>query len=368
MTPRTIAVHLLLLGAFAVPASAQAPLRTRNVVLIMLDSLRWQEVFGGADSLLLDREHGGIDDVPAIRSEFWRGSAAERRRAMMPFLWDSLVPRGQILGNAAEGSVARVTNGLNFSYPGYNETLTGAADPRIDTNAYPPNPNITVFEWMATHPGFGGRVAAFGTWDAFPRIFNRDRAGIHVQAAWELPYILTDSSPSGALLNELARTTTRIWDDLAYDSFMQVAVRDYVRVHKPRLLFVGYGETDVWAHDGEYGKLLRSARQSDAFIAELWTLMQAMPEYRDQTTFIVTTDHGRGDGLRAWRDHGSDVPGADRVWIAVIGPDTPAQDAATGGTVTQGQIASTIAALFGEDFRAAFPAAGAPIGAVLPRR
>ena len=28
----------------------------------------------------------------------------------------------------------RITNGLWFSYPGYNEMLTGAADPRIDSN------------------------------------------------------------------------------------------------------------------------------------------------------------------------------------------------------------------------------------------
>lgn len=86
----------------------------------------------------------------------------------MPFLWDSVAAQGQILGDATHGSVARVTNGFNFSYPGYNETLTGRGDPRINTNAYPPNPNVTVFEWLNRQPGLGGKVAAFGTWDAFP--------------------------------------------------------------------------------------------------------------------------------------------------------------------------------------------------------
>ena len=203
--------------------------------------------------------------------------------------------------------------------PGYNETLTGRGDPRINTNAYPPNPNVTVFEWLNRQPGLQGRVAAFGTWDAFPRIFNRERAGIHLWAGWEQPFPAAKDS-AARLLNELTSTTTRIWDDLSYDAFMQFVVRDYIAREHPRLLFVGFGETDVWAHDGKYDKLLRSAQQDDAFIAELWSMMQAMPQYRGKTTFIITTDHGRGDGANGWRDHGKDVPGADRIWIAVLGP------------------------------------------------
>ena len=350
-------VLTLLLLALLCPRDAMAQRAQANVVLIMLDGVRWQEVFTGADSLLMHSAHGGIDDTLAAQRQFWRPTAEERRRVLMPFLWDSVAQRGQILGDATHGSVARVTNGFNFSYPGYNETLTGRGDPRINTNAYPPNPNVTVFEWLNGRPGLQGLVAAFGTWDAFPRIFNRDRAGIHLWAGWEQPFPNpTDSAE--ALLNDLARTTTRIWDDLSYDSFMQVVLRDYIVRERPRLLFVGYGETDVWAHDGKYDKLLRSAQQDDAFIAELWHLMQGIPQYRGNTTFIITTDHGRGNDPDAWRDHGKDVAGADRIWIAVIGPDIAPLGARTNtATVTQGQIAATIAALLGEDFTAAYPVA-----------
>jgi hypothetical protein len=75
----------------------------------------------------------------------------------------------------------------------------------------------------------------------------------------------------------------------------------------------------VWAHDGEDGKLLRSARQMDAFIDELWSLMQAMPEYRGRTTFIITTDHGRGAGLRRWRDVDHGTPRQDRDRLPHLG-------------------------------------------------
>ncbi len=77
---------------------------------------------------------------------------------------------------------------------------------------------------------------------------------------------------------------------------MQIPLLDYVRAEHPRALFVGYGETDDWAHAGRYDLVLKSAHQFDAFVKQLWDTMQAMPEYHDQTTFIVTTDHGRGGG------------------------------------------------------------------------
>ncbi len=344
---------------------AQSPTPPQNVVLIMLDGLRWQEVFSGADSLLLFSDGGGIVDTVRARREFWAPTPEARRRILMPFLWDSVATRGQLLGDAAHGSIMRVTNGHDFSYPGYNETLTGRGDPRINTNAYPPNPNVTVFEWLNGRPGFEGRVAAFGTWDAFPRIFNRDRAKFDLWAGWEPPATAITAliaAPSTAFVEELFRTTTRTWDDLSYDSFMQVILRDYIVAKKPRLLFVGYGETDVWAHDGKYDKLLRSARQDDAFIAELWTLMQSMDEYRGTTTFLITTDHGRGGGRNAWRDHGSDVKGADRTWLAVIGPGSAALGARVNvAQVTQSQVAATIARILGEDFRTFSPGAGPPI-------
>ena len=142
---------------------------------------------------------------------------------------------------------------------------------------------------------------------------------------------------------------------------------DYVRTRHPRLLFVGYGETDEWAHMGRYDQVLRSLHHVDAFVAELWRAMQAIPQYRGTTTFIITTDHGRGDGLTAWRDHGRDVSGAEQIWIAVLGPDTPPLGERRNiPRVTQSEIASTVAALLGERWQALSPNAAPPLPAVLP--
>jgi len=126
--------------------SLRGQLKTRNVALIVTDGLRWQEIFTGADPNLLDEKHGGIWASPAqLRREFWNDDPAERRRMLFPFLWGVVAQQGQIFGNQYKSSVARVTNGLAFSYPGYNEMLTGRPDPRINTNEYGPNPNTTIF-------------------------------------------------------------------------------------------------------------------------------------------------------------------------------------------------------------------------------
>jgi phosphopentomutase/2,3-bisphosphoglycerate-independent phosphoglycerate mutase family metalloenzyme len=351
----------------ALAAQAQTPRRTENVVLIVSDGLRWQELFRGADPALVNQRYGGVDDSASVYREFVRSAPAQARQALFPFLWTTVAAHGQIFGDADSGSVATVTNGLKFSYPGYNEMISGRADPRIDRNDAGPNPNVTVFEWLAHQPAFRSNVAVFGTWDAFAPIFNRERSGLPIRAGWDVPF--TDRmTPAESTINRLYATTTRLWgDELAYDGFMQAAVLDYVRTRHPRVLFVGYGETDEWAHSRRYDQTLRSAHRVDAFIGELWRTMQSLPQYKDRTTFIITADHGRGSGPNDWTDHGKNVAGAENIWIAVMGPDTRAAgERVRSAPVTQSQIAATIAALLGTDYHAAVPEAAPPIADVLP--
>src|SRR5204862_7548200 len=144
--------------------------------------------------------------------------------------------------------------------------------------------------------------AAFGTWDVFADIFNRSRTKRVIRAGWEVPP--KPRSPRVTLLDELYRSTMRLWGDLAYDSFMQADVIDYLYTSHPRLLFVGYGETDEWAHAGRYDQVLHSAHRFDGFVAQLWRALQSDGEYRDRTTLIITTDHGRGSGPTEWKSHG----------------------------------------------------------------
>ena len=358
-----LAVLLTLLAVE--PAHAQSA-KTRNVVLIVSDGFRWQEVFNGADETLLNEANGGIWDKEAdLRREFWRADAGERRRALLPFLWNTVAVRGQIFGNQALGSIARVTNGLAFSYPGYNEMLTGHPDARIDSNEYGPNPNVSVLEWLNTLPELHGKVSVHASWATFKDILNVSRSHLPLQAGWDLPYRGT-LTPRQELLNRLYQSITRLDDEDVYDAFMQVSLLESFDKQQPRVLFVGYGETDNWAHAGRYDLVLHSAHQFDHFVSELWERMQALPAYRNSTTFIITTDHGRGGDPVEWKEHGIEQQGSENIWIAVLGPDTPPLgERSHTAEVHQAQIAATVAALLGKDFRRAIPAAAPPISEVL---
>jgi Metalloenzyme superfamily len=349
----------------AVPPVAAG--KTRNVVLIVSDGLRWQEVFTGAEEDLLNDQAGGSwlsnED---LRKRYWRATPAERREALFPFLWGTVAKRGQLIGNQNLGSIARVSNGKAFSYPGYNEMSTGFPNDAIDSNEFGPNPTPSVFEWLNGFDEYRGRVAIYGTWNVFENIFNERRSGLVIQAGWKPPPAKSPLSPRDALMRRLYETTTPLDEEDVDNSFLQVALLDYVKSAKPRVLFVGYGETDNWAHQGRYDLVLDSAHRTDGFIKELWDTMQAMPQYRGTTTFIITADHGRGSGLTEWKEHGVEEKGSENIWIAVIGPDTRALGERRGGSpVVQAQIAATLAAFLGKDYHAAVPRAARPMSDVL---
>lgn len=343
---------------------ADAAPKTRNVVILMADGLRWQEVFQGADPDLLNKENGGVNDVPALKAQYWRTTPEERRATLMPFLWGVVRLNGQIFGNYAEGSEVAVTNGLNFSYPGYSETLCGFVDTGVNSNDKIPNPNITVLEWLNGRPSLHTKVAAFGAWDVIPSIVNEKRCGFQVNGGYDpLP---APRTPTIAMLNRLKSDLPKHWGGEPYDALTFNTALEYLKVRKPRVLFISLGETDEWAHEGDYAEYLRSAQRHDNYANLLWETLQSMPEYRDRTTLVLTTDHGRGEAPTGWRGHGTSLPGSKRTWLAVMGPDTPAQgEQKAVPAVTQTQIAATVAALLGEDYRAAQPKAGKPLAAVL---
>jgi len=357
--------------ACSVSASAQESHahKTQNVILVMIDGLRWQEIFRGADpSLMRTLGPKWLGDpekmTAAAEHDYSGGSAGKRRRELMPFLWTVVSTQGQLFGNRDLGSDAQVTNGLNFSYPGYSETLTGFADPRIDSNDAGPNPNHTVFEWLNEKPAFANRVAAFGAWAEFDAIFNQVRCGFPVNAGY-VPFTAIPPTPEIALLNKLKAETVRVWDDEPFDPIPFHTALEYMKAAHPRVLFLGLGETDDWAHQGSYAAHLDAAHRDDEYLRELWEQAQSMPEYRDKTTLIVVPDHGRGNGAQ-WTDHGASDPASRETWMAFLGPDTLALGERKGGpVVTESQVAATLAALLGEDYHAAVAKSGRPIEDVL---
>ena len=356
-------VLLIALLVFAPPLSAgdkQAKPRTENVIVVTLDGYRWQDFFGGVDVELVNKQFGGVRDVNDLKKRYWRDTPENGRAAIMPFFWSTIAKEGQIFGDPSKKARTRLTNGLKFSYPGYSEIFCGFADPGINSNNKKVNPNLNVLEFLNDKPTFNKRVAAFGTWDVFPWILRSEHNGILVHTAFQ-PIKDEPLSERQHAANAMLEALPRYWADNVFDAVTMEFAREHLVRHKPRVLFIGLGETDEWGHGRRYDFYLDAANKSDRYLGELWQTLQKMPHYKDKTTLIVTTDHGRGDTRVDWTDHGKNVPTAEFIWIAVIGPDTPALGVRENVETTQSQVAATVAHLLGEDFNAASPKAARPL-------
>src|SRR5262249_41407953 len=130
---RALLPLLLLSLVAAAPVLASQPRRTENVVVVTWDGFRWQELFTGADSALLDEKAGGVKDLRGLKERYWRESLESRREALLPFLWGTIAKQGQVFGDPSRKAAARCTNGMKFSYPGYHEMFCGFPDERIDS-------------------------------------------------------------------------------------------------------------------------------------------------------------------------------------------------------------------------------------------
>lgn len=351
---------LLLALAIAIAASAnrlegQAP--APSVVVITLDGFRWQEMFTGANPEYFKKNSKG--EIDPVSQQYAGAAPADRRAKLMPFMWGVIAKQGQVFGDPAERSLSHVTNGLWFSYPGYNEMFSGASDPRINSNNKIPNPNTTVMEWLNSRPGFAGKVVAFGAWDVLPSILNAGRSRIPVGGGFAP--VAAPTTAREREINELAADLPAYWDYGTFDAPIVYAALDALKTRHPRVLYLMLGEGDEWAHAGRYDLYLDATRRADRFIERVWTTLQSIPQYRNHTTLLVTTDHGRGATTGDWTDHGRDVPAAENTWIAALGPAVPSLGVRKNLTVTTSQLAATIASVVGEDFRSARPESAPPL-------
>ena len=332
---------------------------TRNLILVTADGLRWQEVFHGIDPLLAREPSAGMEHADSRRAKYERPTEAERRQALMPFFWNKLAPKAVLFPSVT------VTNGIRISYPGYSEILTGRAEDRlIHSNLPIQNPNETILEFLKRKLGLDRRqVAVFASWETFRQIAEHTPGSIFINAGYQA----IDRPDASARLAELSQLQFHLltpWDEARHDFITGSMALDYMATDKPRVLYVAFDETDDWAHERRYDRVLDAVAEFDSFLERLMSAIEDSPEYRGHTTVIITSDHGRGGTVKDWFDHGNGVDGSGRIWLAITGPDLPA-GAEPAGTVEQRDIAPTIIKLMGLD-PADYPGAtGKPIAAAL---
>jgi hypothetical protein len=335
--------------------TAQSSSKTKNVFIVTIDGIRCQEVFKGADPAIINNS-SYTSDVDLAKLIYLDSSIDQNRRKLLPFFWNVIQNKGQLYGNRLYKNKVNVSNSYKFSYPGYNEIFTGYPDIYVSSNDPKNNLNINVLEYLNSFDEFRNKVVAFTSWDIFPYILNKNRSGLKVYSGYDS--VEENGSFDVHIFNKAQQNLINEKTSTRQDILTFIAATEYIKVNKPKVVFIGLGECDEDAHNGLYDKYLEHLNEADKMIQQLWYLIQSTPEYRNKTTLIITTDHGRGKNGDKWRDHDVLVKGSGDAWLAVMGPDTrPEGEMQLPRQLYQKQIASTIAMFLGYKFTANHPVA-----------
>jgi arylsulfatase A-like enzyme len=263
----------------------RASARTRNVILVTIDGVRWQEIFGGID--------------PRRSPSLACGGAT----ALLPNL-HALAEQGVSVRDIA-------SSGPNFvSLPGYREIVTGRANARCTNNDCRAIEEATLLDELDD-------VAVVASWEKIALAASRDphrgmiSAGRHAGSTRDR---LRVSENASKILDDNPSAFPG-WNDYRPDRYTMALAREVLAEKRPRFLWVALGDTDEYAHRSDYPGYLDALRSADRFVGELWQLLDTLGQYGAETTIVVTADHGRaGD----FRDHGK-APESARVWLIAAG-------------------------------------------------
>lgn len=273
----------------------------------------------------------------------------------MPFTWNYIVTHGQLYGNRDLGNKVNVKNPYWFSYPGRAEVLSGFVDTSINSNNYPNNTNPNVLEFLNLQKKYKNKVVTFACWGATGRCLNKENSKMLISVPWE--NIPGDNlSAAEVLANEIqhyAPKTFGYGERLDFEVY--ALAKSYIKAQHPKVVYIDFGDTDEYAHAGQYEKYLDDVHNLDDMIGNLWKMMQKDKFYKGNTTFFIVPDHGRGVGSQ-WTSHGTGAAHSNETWFMVVGPDTPPTgEMKTAMQIYQDQFAKTIAALLGFNYTTSKP-------------
>jgi hypothetical protein len=305
-------------GAAAVAVVASAPLArldpteegaeladaTIPVVLVVLDGVRWQEIFGGVDPVLAASHRAG----PVVSA-----------RSLLPSLYAALDARGAAVGAPGYGVIS--ASGPNFvSLPGYTEIFAGRAPTACQDNDCTGASGTTIVDALRDRARADSDVAVIASWAPIGRAATRAPSRIVLSAgrqSVEGAAFLEDEPSTRAVLDEGARADPRPGHDaFRPDRYTAELALRYLETRRPSFLFVGLGEPDEYAHADDYRGYLASLRAADDFFGRLFAALDRMGERGRRSLVMVTADHGRA---RDYRDHGAGLPESARVWLLALG-------------------------------------------------
>lgn len=283
-------------SAFSIGAPrsrADAPVEY-PVIVVAIDGVRPREIFDGEDPTFVKKR--------PLRSA----------KELTPNI-HALGVEGHLLGKDE-----RVTaSGPNYvSLPGYTEMFSGARAVHCTTNECGRTQVPTIVDAMADH---GQRAAVVTSWERICLAAAMDESKL--DATCGRNHGTLDAEGDGTL-DSLVDAAKTMGPGPGHDDYRpdaataEIALRVLETKH-PDFLFVGLGDTDEHAHQGNYDGYVSALTQADSFVGELRGRLGWLGERGQKTTIIVVTDHGRAANFR---DHGGATPESRFGFMLVSGP------------------------------------------------
>lgn len=342
------------LRAEANVGGAPTPVRPA-VILVTLDGVRWQEVFEGTDPEQAKRAKLPEEEILTARQ-------------LMPNFYTHFVDRGTVLG-APEQGPPPMTSPAALSLPGYMELLSGHREEICASNRCPPTKMATLLDQVRRAQG--GKyhdVAAISSWEMIERAATNDPTGFPMSYGRGFGItrdkIGVDAESNDLLKRSKPRNPFPGYEDYRPDWITQALALRYLQAKRPRLFYVGLGDADEYGHRDDYRAYQNAIRQEDAFLGQLFSVLEQWGAQGAATTVILTTDHGRGS--QSFEHHGASYPESRQVWIGAAGGVVPRRGLTKSVSEHRlADIAPTIRVLLGlkEDNH---PLAGAALRELLP--
>jgi hypothetical protein len=305
------------------------------VVLVVLDGVRGQEVFGGADRALA-RERG-------MNPLAWAGP-----RALTPNLQHLLETRAIALGAPGHGPEIAASGPRYISMPGYLEIFTGHPDVACDNNECARPPGRSLIDDVVESSG-ADDVAVVSSWPNIARAAAADVSHVAVSAGrrrLERGDLLRADEETAAQLERGSRARAFPGEgDYRPDAITARVALRVLATERPRFLFVGLGDADEYGHRNDYRGYLEAVHAADAFLGDLFATLDEMGARGRHTTVLVTADHGRA---YSFKDHGARYPESGRVWLVAAAGDVHGHGlVAASRRHTLSDVAPTVRGLLG---------------------
>lgn len=265
----------------------------------------------------------------------------------LPYFWSKLADEGVVFGKKEVGSQMTVSNTANISLPGYMSIMAGATTPCV-TNHCARTSDETLGERLVRELKLKReQVASISSWKKIPLAFESREGTTFTNGGFDA---LNDGAEDDAELeaiNAAQVSDIPTWQENRFDKYTYAHAMRYLKRHRPRFLYISINDTDDWAHNGDYPRYLESMRVYDGWLREIVETLESMGGYGKETTILLSTDHGRGDGEN-WKHHSSTLPESRDIFLYARGPRTATTGIVQGGPAySHSDIRPTIEALFG---------------------